>query len=168
MKSFWHVQKESQTNLSHFKVAHRTRAVNKWNNCHHRCDQYTTQLHVEHMHICTHTRTHVNVLIYKQKHLEPRMNAPESCDSHLGQSLVAQGKEEASSAYDHQNTYVCMHVHVRMYYVSQKTNRNHKTIIICTYVQYASKKPVRICAQSRVAAVHINPRITLRTPTHVD
>ena len=30
------------------------------------------------------------------------------------------------------------------------------------------QKPVRICAQSRVAAVHINSRITLRTPTHVD
>ena len=38
----------------------------------------------------------------------------------------------------------------------------------CTYIQYASKKPVRICAESRVAAVHINSRITLRTPTHVD
>ena len=36
------------------------------------------------------------------------------------------------------------------------------------HVQYASKKPIRICAQSRVAAVHINSRITLRTPTHVD
>ena len=35
-------------------------------------------------------------------------------------------------------------------------------------LQYASKKPVRICAQSRVAAVHINSRLTLRTPTHVD
>ena len=39
----------------------------------------------------------------------------------------------------------------------------------CMYhVQYASKKPVRICAQNRVAAVHISSRITLRTPTHVD
>ena len=30
------------------------------------------------------------------------------------------------------------------------------------------KKPVRTCAKSTVAAVYINSRITLRTPTHVD
>ena len=40
--------------------------------------------------------------------------------------------------------------------------------VYCIMLQYASKKPVRICTQSRVAAVHINSRITLRTPTHVD
>ena len=30
------------------------------------------------------------------------------------------------------------------------------------------KKPVGTCAKSIVAAVHINSRITLRTPTHID
>ena len=45
---------------------------------------------------------------------------------------------------------------------------SNASFFVTYHIQYASKKPVRTCAKSIVAAVHINSRITLRTSMHVD